>query len=235
MITTYHLANADGAHFSPHAWRTTMALAHKGLEHESRGVAFTEIGTICDGERKIVPTIEDGEQVLSDSWAIALHLEDSVTSGRSLFGGEKGKAHALFINNWASFGLQPLLLQIMILELFERLQDRDKAYFRESREKRFGRSLEDHAALADEAKQRLRRHAGPAVDDAELAGLAGRRCALLRRLYRAGCLPVGTDVVELRPARICRGEGCSLARRHARPARWPGPHQHVSLRSAAEA
>ena len=103
----------------------------------------------------IVPTIEDGEQVLSDSWAIALHLEDSVTSGRSLFGGEKGKAHALFINNWASFGLQPLLLQIMILELFERLQDRDKAYFRESREKRFGRSLEDHAALADEAKQRL--------------------------------------------------------------------------------
>ena len=155
MITTYHLANADGAHFSPHAWRTTMALAHKGLEHESRGVAFTEIGTICDGERKIVPTIEDGEQVLSDSWAIALHLEDSVTSGRSLFGGEKGKAHALFINNWASFGLQPLLLQIMILELFERLQDRDKAYFRESREKRFGRRLEDHAALADEAKQRL--------------------------------------------------------------------------------
>jgi len=155
MITTYHLANADGAHFSPHAWRTTMALAHKGLEHESRGVAFTEIGTICDGERKIVPTIEDGEQVLSDSWAIALHLEDSVTSGRSLFGGEKGKAHALFINNWASFGLQPLLLQIMILELFERLQDRDKAYFRESREKRFGRSLEDHAALADEAKKRL--------------------------------------------------------------------------------
>ena len=155
MITTYHLANADGAHFSPHAWRTTMALAHKGLEHESRGVAFTEIGTICDGERKIVPTIEDGEQVLSDSWAIALHLEDSVTSGRSLFGGEKGKAHALFINNWASFGLQPLLLQIMILELFERLQDRDKAYFRESREKRFGRSLEDHAALADDAKQRL--------------------------------------------------------------------------------
>ncbi|MGB0823723.1 MAG: glutathione binding-like protein, partial [Alphaproteobacteria bacterium] len=155
MITTYHLANADGAHFSPHAWRTTMALAHKGLEHESRGVAFTEIGTICDGERKIVPTIEDGERVLSDSWAIALHLEDSVTSGRSLFGGEKGKAHALFINNWASFGLQPLLLQIMILELFERLQDRDKAYFRESREKRFGRSLEDHAALADEARQRL--------------------------------------------------------------------------------
>ena len=155
MITTYHLANADGAHFSPHAWRTTMALAHKGLEHESRGVAFTEIGTICDGERKIVPTIEDGEQVLSDSWAIALHLEDSVGSGRSLFGGEKGKAHALFINNWASFGLQPLLLQIMILELFERLQDRDKAYFRESREKRFGRSLEDHAALADEARQRL--------------------------------------------------------------------------------
>ena len=185
MITTYHLANADGAHFSPHAWRTTMALAHKGLEHESRGVAFTEIGTICDGERKIVPTIEDGERVLSDSWAIALHLEDSVTSGRSLFGGEKGKAHALFINNWASFGLQPLLLQIMILELFERLQDRDKAYFRESREKRFGRSLEDHAALADEAKQRL-----PAM----LAPLA---MTLQSQAWLGGDVPSYADYIAL--------------------------------------
>lgn len=185
MITTYHLANANGAHFSPHAWRTTMALAHKGLEHESRGVAFTEIGTICDGERKIVPTIEDGERVLSDSWAIALHLEDSVTSGRSLFGGEKGKAHALFINNWASFGLQPLLLQIMILELFERLQDRDKAYFRESREKRFGRSLEDHAALADEAKQRL-----PAM----LAPLA---MTLQSQAWLGGDVPSYADYIAL--------------------------------------
>lgn len=185
MITTYHLANADGAHFSPHAWRTTMALAHKGLEHESRGVAFTEISTICDGERKIVPTIEDGERVLSDSWAIALHLEGSVTSGRSLFGGEKGKAHALFINNWASFGLQPLLLQIMILELFERLQDRDKAYFRESREKRFGRSLEDHAALADEAKQRL-----PAM----LAPLA---MTLQSQAWLGGDVPSYADYIAL--------------------------------------
>ena len=185
MITTYHLANADGVHFSPHAWRTTMALAHKGLEHESRGVAFTEISTICDGERKIVPTIEDGERVLSDSWAIALHLEDSVTSGRSLFGGEKGKAHALFINNWASFGLQPLLLQIMILELFERLQDRDKAYFRESREKRFGRSLEDHAALADEAKQRL-----PAM----LAPLA---MTLQSQAWLGGDVPSYADYIAL--------------------------------------
>ena len=185
MITTYHLANANGAFFSPHAWRTTMALAHKGLEHESRGVAFTEISTICDGERKIVPTIEDGERVLSDSWAIALHLEDSVTSGRSLFGGEKGKAHALFINNWASFGLQPLLLQIMILELFERLQDRDKAYFRESREKRFGRSLEDHAALADEAKQRL-----PAM----LAPLA---MTLQSQAWLGGDVPSYADYIAL--------------------------------------
>ncbi len=155
MITTYHLANANGAFFSPHAWRTTMALAHKGLDHQSRGIGFTDIASICDGARKIVPTIEDGEQVLSGSWSIAVHLEDTVTSGRSLFGGEKGKAHALFINNWASFGLQPLLLRIIVLELFERLQDKDKDYFRASREKRFGRSLEAHGATADEAKAAL--------------------------------------------------------------------------------
>ena len=155
-IKTYDITTANGARLSPHAWRTTMALAHKGLSHDCEKIGFTDIPGICDGERKIVPTVEFGEKVLSDSWAIALHLEESFPEGPSLFGGEKGKAHALFINNWASFSLHPLVIRVILMDIYNGLQDKDRAYFRTSREQRFGMSLEDFAAGGEAAKGQLK-------------------------------------------------------------------------------
>ena len=155
-IKTYDITTATGARFSPHAWRTTMALAHKGLSHGCEKIGFTDIPGICDGERKIVPTVEFADTVLSDSWAIALHLEETVPEGPSLFGGEKGKAHALFINNWASFSLHPLVIRIILLDIYNGLQDKDRDYFRTSREKRFGMTLEEFAAGGDAAQSQLK-------------------------------------------------------------------------------
>ena len=155
-ITTYDITNAEGARFSPHAWRTTMALAHKGLSHDSEKIGFTDIPSICDGARKIVPTVQFGEDVLSESWAIALHLEETVPEGPSLFGGEKGKAHALFINNWAAFSLHPLVIRIILLDIYNGLQEKDRDYFRTSREKRFNMTLEEFAAGGEAAKAQLK-------------------------------------------------------------------------------
>ena len=45
-IKTYDITTAEGARFSPHAWRTTMALAHKGLDHECEKIGFTDIPAI---------------------------------------------------------------------------------------------------------------------------------------------------------------------------------------------
>ena len=155
-ITTYDIVTKDGVRFSPHAWRTTMALAHKGLEIDCQKIGFTDIPGICDGERKIVPTIEHGQRVLSDSWTIALYLEDTFPQGPSLFGGEKGKAHAAFLNNWASLSLHPLLIRVILLDIFNRLPAKDQDYFRSSREARFGMSLEDFAAKGEDAKKQLK-------------------------------------------------------------------------------
>ena len=45
-IVFYDLAGRDGRNFSPYCWRTRMALAHKGLDYEHRGTAFTAIQDI---------------------------------------------------------------------------------------------------------------------------------------------------------------------------------------------
>jgi len=175
-IKTYDITTAEGARFSPHAWRTTMALAHKGLDHECEKIGFTDIPGICDGARKIVPTVEIDEAVLSDSWAIALHLEESFSEGPSLFGGEKGKAHALFINNWASFSLNPQVIRVILLDIYHQLQDKDRDYFRASREKRFGMGLEDFVAgAAEPAKAQLKGVLLPMVKTLETQQWLGGR------------------------------------------------------------
>jgi hypothetical protein len=45
-IVMYDLVGRDDRRFSPHCWRTRMALAHKGLEHEALPTRFTEIPKI---------------------------------------------------------------------------------------------------------------------------------------------------------------------------------------------
>ena len=49
-LVLYDLVGRDDRRFSPHCWRTRMALAHKGLEHEARPTRFTEIQTIGNGQ-----------------------------------------------------------------------------------------------------------------------------------------------------------------------------------------
>ncbi|MGL4964315.1 MAG: hypothetical protein ACRC67_24000 [Inquilinus sp.] len=47
-LTLYELAGADAAlRFSPHCWKTRMALAHKGLEADRLPWRFTEKDAIA--------------------------------------------------------------------------------------------------------------------------------------------------------------------------------------------
>ena len=48
-IVFYDLKGRDGRNFSPYCWRIRMALAHKGLDFEHRGTAFTEIKNVAGG------------------------------------------------------------------------------------------------------------------------------------------------------------------------------------------
>ncbi|MFO1028244.1 MAG: glutathione S-transferase family protein [Acetobacteraceae bacterium] len=141
-IVMYDLAGADPElRFSPYCWRTRFALAHKGLPVETIPWRFTETDALGFSGQGRVPVIKDGDQVVFDSWSIAEYLEDSY-SGPALFGGATGRAHARFVNAWADSVLVGGIARFIVRDLLDVIDPRDKAYFRSSREQRFGQTLE---------------------------------------------------------------------------------------------
>ena len=142
-VVLYDLVGRDDRRFSPHCWRTRMALAHKGLACEVRATRFTDIGRIGDGQVKTVPAIEDGPRLIVDSWAIAQYLETTYPERPSLFGGAGGEALTRLVQNWCAAVLHAGLVGMIVRDIFEHLVPEDQVYFRTSREQRFGRTLEE--------------------------------------------------------------------------------------------
>jgi glutathione S-transferase len=142
-IVMYDLAGADPAlRFSPYCWRIRMALAHKGLAVETVPWRFTEKAVLAFSGQGRVPVIRDGDAVVSDSWSIAEYLEATYPDRPSLFGGATGRAHARFINSWADGVMLGGIVPLIVRDLLDVVDPKDRTYFRESREARFGMSLE---------------------------------------------------------------------------------------------
>ena len=81
----YSLCGADAKRpFSPHAWKIVMALHHKGLDFEERPTPFTEIPNIENGATKTVPLLIDGNQKVTDSFAIAAYLDEKGLDSKDL-------------------------------------------------------------------------------------------------------------------------------------------------------
>jgi glutathione S-transferase len=142
----YDLAGAeDDLRFSPNCWRIKMALEHKGLAAETVPWRFVEKDVIAFSGQKAVPVLVDGEKIVSDSWEIARYLEHAYSDKPSLFGGPAGEGLALFVKFWCEQTLNRVILRLILPDLFGCLHDKDKAYFRGSREARFGTTLEQYA------------------------------------------------------------------------------------------
>lgn len=154
----YELCGTDTSRpFSPFCWRSRMALLHKGLEFETAPRPFTEIAAIAPDAGKTVPLLVDGARTICDSWAIAEYLEDTYPDQPSLFGGAGGRAAAKFIDSWANASVSALIVRLIVKDIHDILAPADQAYFRETRESRFGQTLEEvqhdrEARVAEVAK-----------------------------------------------------------------------------------
>jgi glutathione S-transferase len=145
-IQLYDLAAAeDDRRFSPYCWRTKMSLKHKGLEFEAIPWRFTEKEKIAFTGSTTVPVIVDGKRAVYDSFEIAVYLDEAYPSRPGLFEGTESRALCFFLHHWAVQSLHAPLLRAMIMDLFGQLHEKDRAYFRESREKRLGARLEEFA------------------------------------------------------------------------------------------
>lgn len=140
----YSLAGADRSRpFSPHCWKIVLALHHKNIEFEEKPLAFTEIPGVEDGFSKTVPILRDGETLVSDSFRIALHLEEAYPDRPSLFRGEGGKAMARFVEGYSQTTIHPAVTGIALMDIYNLLAPADQAHFRKTREALFGKPLEE--------------------------------------------------------------------------------------------
>jgi glutathione S-transferase len=146
-ITLYDLAGIEPERrFSPFCWRTRMALAHKGLAVETVPWRFTEKDKLPAPNAGRVPVIIDDAQVVHDSTTIADYLESRYPDRPSLFGSDAGRALSRFVQNWTETVLQTGIIGFVVLDIWRHIGPEDQAYFRRSREERFGRSLEQVVA-----------------------------------------------------------------------------------------
>jgi glutathione S-transferase len=183
-IILYDLAGAEAdRRFSPFCWRTKMALAHKGLEVETVPWRFTEKDALPQPNAGRVPVIVDGGQVVHDSSAIADYLETRYSDRPSLFGDEAGRALTRFVQNWTETILQPALIGFVVLDIHHHSAPQDRPYFRQSREERFGRSLED---VVKDREARL-----PAFRES----LTPLRRTLERQQFLGGAAPTYADYI----------------------------------------
>jgi glutathione S-transferase len=142
----YELAGAQPERrFSPYCWRIVMALAHKGLDFEGVPWRFCDKEAIAFSGQGLVPVLVDGERTVADSWQIALYLEATYPD-HSLFGSAQAQGATQVFKFWCEQNVHPALMRLIVLDLYANIADSDKVYFRESRERRFGVTLEQLGA-----------------------------------------------------------------------------------------
>lgn len=155
-LRLYELTNAHGECTSPFVWRVRFVLDRKRLAYQPVPVGFREIGRVIDGAFRTVPILEeeDGSR-LGDSWPIVERL-DAIAPDAPLFSSSRERAMVRFFDRWFGIAVVPPMFRAVVLPIWRRLKAEDQAYFRESREKWLGATLEAVDARADAAVAALR-------------------------------------------------------------------------------
>ncbi|MBA1257255.1 glutathione S-transferase family protein [Pseudomonas oryzihabitans] len=156
-LRLYELTGADDScRFSPYCWRIRLALAHKGLPVETVAWRFHEKEAIAASGQGKVPVLVDGEQWVSDSWAIAEYLDRQYPERPSLLGDASLKATTRFINQWVADSVHPALARVILPDVHAVLDEADQDYFKRTREAAFGVPLEALAGQREASLQAFR-------------------------------------------------------------------------------
>ncbi len=158
MIRLYELCASDpDLVFSPYCWRVRLALAHKRLPFEGLPVGFMDKEKIAFADSRLVPVLTDGDTVVKESLDILEYLDRTYPQAPLGLDSDAGRARVRFISELILRHITPVIFKPSLLAIYEAQPESAKGYFRESREKRFGCTLEQlHAtASASEAHKAL--------------------------------------------------------------------------------
>ena len=152
-IILYDLCAKDpGVRFSPFCWAAKFALLHKGLDFEAAPLGFTEKENYPDSEYGRLPQLKDGDTLIKDSGEICTYLDDAYP-GKPLLASKAEAASLEFYRAWLGNALFPGLAPLMFGRVHAVIRDGDQEYFRQAREKAFGKTLEELAASVEAPKK----------------------------------------------------------------------------------
>jgi glutathione S-transferase len=154
MIELYDLTAANDLRPSPFCWRTKAVLTYKNLPYTTVPVRFTDKDKIAFSGQDRVPVIKDNGTVVSDSWKIAQYYEEKHPDPK-IFPGLGHKEACRFFNLYVDNTVHPALFPIVVFDIFQKVDPADREYFRTSREKRLGMTLEQVAAKRGEFRPKL--------------------------------------------------------------------------------
>lgn len=142
-IKLYDLCGRDERlRFSPFCWRVRMALAHKGLAFTTLAWRFQDKQALEFADYDKVPVLCDGDQVVTDSFDIMRYLDKAYPDAPVLGEGVSYQRVLLF-KYLVENSVNPALFRIIAMDLFAAIHPDDQAYFRKTREARFGCTLEE--------------------------------------------------------------------------------------------
>jgi glutathione S-transferase len=157
-ITLWDLCGAEtDRRFSPYCWRTKLALHHKGLAYTTIPWRMIDKHVIGFSGQGKVPVIKDGETIVTDSWDIANYLEDTYPDRPSLFAGPGGRGTGRFVADWAELALLAGIFPMIAVDLHSQMDAETQIYFRKTREKFLGRTLEAAQAERETLMEQFRR------------------------------------------------------------------------------
>ena len=152
----------------------------------------SEKDAIAPHNSEKVPVLIDGETSVADSWAIACYLEDTYPDRPSLFGGEGGRAMGRMLNWWGDVTVIGGMFPLIVADIPGHLRPVDAAYFRSTREARFGKPLEEVVAARDKSVEGFRKALDP------------MRLTLKTQPYLGGEKPNYADYIVFGPLQSAR-------------------------------
>ena len=158
----YDLVTGDGRSLSPWCWPVKMALAHKNIVVETKALIFSEKDQVIAAGGKTFPLlVETDGQIFDDSRLIIHHLEEKHPDPTLFPGGISGLSHYQFVFRYCQAILFPTLVSMILVDIPDVLDPRDKDYFITSREKRVGMSLADYCAKREDLRPTLNNQLDP--------------------------------------------------------------------------
>jgi glutathione S-transferase len=183
MLELWELGGRDDCRFSTFSWRTRLALHHKGLAFTTHAVSVSDKAAIAFSGQDKVPILKDGDRVISDSWTIALYLEQAFANRPTLFGGAVGETLTQVFNGWTDRELIPALIPYFMRDVLDCVNETDAVHLRGQIERALKKSLEELAVERDKALPAFRRKLAPV------------RKTLEQKSFLGGQTPVYADYV----------------------------------------